>query len=327
MPAAQPQAGARVGNQYFAPRTSLSQRTLAALRLIKVFVFLRVSSCLSSRGNASSLLYRGKRARTGRQGIAPNQSKSVSCVVAAGENAAEVEHQGQQASKTPKSNHLRSSPPPSAWVAGLARRFLHNVLRAEISRRLCRLSGGIASAARGTHQRRGARGGARPAPRGRGPRPSPRQGRHGRGAADGRVHGARRRQVRLPRRPRQRGAAVWMRRGTTTRRTSSKRAYLDDDWDKVLRATTCDEKVKLARWSAPVDLRKDNALDAEWPWRPPASSALGPPAGHDVQHTHTRPVLHAADCSLERYCTPCPPCIIGPRCATATRTCPSTRMG
>ena len=38
-------------------------------------------------------------------------------------------------------------------------------------------------------------------------------------------------------------------------------AYLDDDWDKVLRATTCDEKVKLARWSAPVDLPPGRSWD------------------------------------------------------------------
>ena len=85
-------------------------------------------------------------------------------------------------------------------------------------------------------------------------------------------------------------------------------AYLDDDWDKVLRATTCDEKVKLARWSAPVDLRKDNALDAEWaPWRPPASSKFWAHRRAMTSSIRTHVwYFTLADCSLERYLHPVP---------------------
>ena len=85
-------------------------------------------------------------------------------------------------------------------------------------------------------------------------------------------------------------------------------AYLDDDWDKVLRATTCDEKVKLARWSAPVDLRKDNALDAEWaPWRPPASSKFWAHRRAMTSSIRTHGwYFTLGDCSLERYLHPVP---------------------
>jgi len=77
--------------------------------------------------------------------------------------------------------------------------------------------------------------------------------------------------------------------------------YLDDNWDEVTKATTCEEKVKLARWTAPVVLR-DGAGEAGGTWAPPKGSK---------RWVHTRTISSSirthvwyfmlADCSLERY--------------------------
>jgi hypothetical protein len=80
-------------------------------------------------------------------------------------------------------------------------------------------------------------------------------------------------------------------------------AYLDDDWAAVLKATTCDEKVKLARWSAPVDLRRDNKLDTQWNgWHPPTGSRFWAHRRAMTSSIRTHVwYFTIADCSLERY--------------------------
>ena len=78
-------------------------------------------------------------------------------------------------------------------------------------------------------------------------------------------------------------------------------AYLDEQWPAMLAATTCEEKVKLARWAAPVAF--DGAPgDAGGAWRPPAGARAWSMRRAMTSSIRTHVwYFTLADCSLERF--------------------------
>lgn len=80
-------------------------------------------------------------------------------------------------------------------------------------------------------------------------------------------------------------------------------AYLDDNWEEVLAATTCEEKVKLARWSQPVTFARPGAGKGKakgWSPPPKAVSWEMKRAISSSIRTHVW-YFTLADCSLERF--------------------------
>ena len=154
-------------------------------------------------------------------------------------------------------------------------------------------------------QQRGARdGGARPAPRGRGPRP------------------ARAKVVRAKRltgsssttsssSPSASAAAAQrhgLDGGGRRLRVGELKAYAcRRRLGQVLRATTCDEKVKLARGSARRPAQGQCVGCGVAPWRPPASSKFWAHRRAMTSSIRTHVwYFTLADCSLERYLHPVP---------------------
>lgn len=97
---------------------------------------------------------------------------------------------------------------------------------------------------------------------------------------------------------------AWVEDKTYASRELTAYAYLDDNWDEVLKATTCEEKIKLARWSTPVEFSAKKFQKGRKTWQVPESGAKS-------QWEHKRSVSSSirthvwyftlADCSLERF--------------------------